>query len=120
LLGETIKQLRKFYVCVDALDECNEEHRKEFIQSLANVSNECSQQSLIRIFFTARPHINSKELMKCNSELGSLEHICLEAKPDDIRAYVSHKINKDGNSDCMNDKVRNEILERIVDTSDGM
>jgi hypothetical protein len=52
LLGETVKQLQKFYVCIDALDECNEKHRGELIHSLAKISNKCSQQSLIRIFFT--------------------------------------------------------------------
>ncbi|KAI5785392.1 hypothetical protein FPQ18DRAFT_87085 [Pyronema domesticum] len=120
LLGETVKQLRKFYVCIDALDECNDEHRAEFIQSLAKLSNECGRQSSIRIFFTTRPHINWKELMKRNPGLGSLDHILLEAQLEDIRIYVSHKINIDENSDCMNDKLRSEILESIVDNSDGM
>ncbi|KAI5785377.1 hypothetical protein FPQ18DRAFT_416373 [Pyronema domesticum] len=120
LLGETVKHLRKFYVCIDALDECNDEHRAEFIQSLAKLSNECGRQSSIRIFFTARPHINWKELMKRNPGLGSPDHIHLEAQPEDIRIYVSHKINIDENSDCMNDALRSEILDRIVDNSDGM
>ncbi|KAI5785397.1 hypothetical protein FPQ18DRAFT_87167 [Pyronema domesticum] len=120
LLGETAKQLRKFYVCIDALDECNDKHRAEFIQSLAKLSNECGRQSSIRIFFTARPHINWEELMKRNPGLGSLDHIRLDAQPDDIRKYVSHAIEMDENSDCMNDKLRSEILESIVDNSDGM
>jgi uncharacterized protein YfeS len=42
LLGETVKELRQFYLCIDALDECKEKHREEFIQSLANISRECS------------------------------------------------------------------------------
>ncbi|KAI5785379.1 hypothetical protein FPQ18DRAFT_86745 [Pyronema domesticum] len=120
LLVETVKQLRKFYVCIDALDECNDEHRAEFIQSLAKLSNECGRQSSIRVFFTARLHINWEELTKRNPGLGSLDHIRLDAQPDDIRKYVSHAIEMDENSDCMNDKLRSEILERIVDNSDGM
>jgi hypothetical protein len=120
LLGETVKQLRRFYVCIDAVDECNEEHRGDFIQALANISSERSQPSIIRIFFTARPHINWKDLMKRNPGLGSLDHILLEAHPEDIRKYVSHKIDNDGNSDCMNDRLRSEILERIMDNSDRM
>jgi hypothetical protein len=120
LLGETVKQLRKFYVCIDALDECSEEHRGGFIQALAKISSECSQPSIIRIFFTARPHINWKERMKRNPGLGSLDHLLLEAHPEDIRKYVSHKIDNDENSDCMNDRLRSEILERIMDNSDRM
>ncbi|KAI5792255.1 hypothetical protein FPQ18DRAFT_305547 [Pyronema domesticum] len=77
------------------------------------------RQSLIRIFFTARPHINWKELLKRNPGL-SLDHIRLDAQPDDIRRYVSHAIEMDENSDCMNDKLRSEILERIVDNSERM
>jgi hypothetical protein len=120
LLGETAKQLRKFYVCIDALDECNERHRGDFIQALAKISSECSQPSLIRIFFTARPHIKWEELMKRNPGLGSLDHIRLKAQPEDIRIYVSREIDIDENGNCMNEKLRSEILDRIVDNSDGM
>jgi hypothetical protein len=117
LLGETVKQLQKFYVCIDVLDECNAQHRGGFIQALAKISSECSQQSLIHIFFMVRPHIKWKELMKHNPGLGSLDNIRLEGYPEDIRTYVSHKIDNDGNSDCMNDRLRSEILERIMNNS---
>jgi hypothetical protein len=83
------------------------------------VANECSQQSLIRIFFTSRPHINWKDLLKRNPGL-SLDHIRLDAQPDDIRKYVSHAIEIDEKSDCVNDKLRSKILERTVDNSDRM
>jgi hypothetical protein len=105
-------------MCIDVLDECNEEHRGDFLQALAKISSECSQPSIIRIFFMARLHIKWKELMKYNPELSSLNNILLEAHPEDIRKYVSHKIDNDRNSDCMNDKLRSEILERIMDNSE--
>jgi hypothetical protein len=120
LLGETIKQLRRFYVCIDTVDECHEEHYGDFIQALANISSKCSQPSIICILFTARLHINWKDLMKCNPGLSSLDHIPLEAHPEDIRKYVSHKIDNDRNTDYMNDRLRSEILERIMDNSDRM
>jgi hypothetical protein len=118
LLGETVKQLRRFYVCIDVVEECNEEHRGDFIQALANISSKRSQPSIICIFFMARPHINWKDLMKRNPGLGSLDHIPLEAHLEDIRKYVSYKIDNDRNSNCMNDRLRSEILERIMDNSD--
>jgi hypothetical protein len=66
------------------------------------------------------PH-DWKEIMKRNPALGSrLDHIRLEAQPEDIKIYVSHKIDIDENSDCMNDTLRSKILERIVDTSNRM
>ncbi|KAI5810771.1 hypothetical protein BZA77DRAFT_347537 [Pyronema omphalodes] len=64
LLGETVKQLRKFYICIDALDECDEPHRAKLIQALATISRNCSQPDTIRIFFTTRPHIMFEELVK--------------------------------------------------------
>jgi hypothetical protein len=120
LLGETIKQLRKFYVCIDALDECNEEHCGDFIPALAKISTKCSQLSIIHIFFMARPHIKWNELMKRNPGLGSLDHILLQAHLEDIRKYISHKIDNDGNSNCINARLRSEILARIMDNSDRM
>ncbi|KAI5799395.1 hypothetical protein FPQ18DRAFT_301760 [Pyronema domesticum] len=120
LLGDTVKQLQRFYVCIDALDECNEKDRGAFIQSLAQVTKECSRQSLVRIFFTGRPHIDWNNLIKRNPALGSLDHIRLDTQPEDIGIYVSHEIDIDENSGCMNDKLRSEILDRIVDNSDGM
>ncbi|KAI5782825.1 hypothetical protein FPQ18DRAFT_396894 [Pyronema domesticum] len=117
LLGETFKQLRRFYVCIDALDECNEENRGEFLRSLSKITKECSS---IRTFLTAGRHIDWKELMKRNPGLGSFDHMLLEVQPEDIRIYVSHEIDIDVNGDCMDGKLRSEILERIVDNSDGI
>jgi hypothetical protein len=96
LLGDTVKQLQKCYVCIDALNECNEKDRGAFIKSLAKISNERSLgQSSIRIFFTARPHSDWNNLMKRNPGLGSLNHIRLDAQPEDIRIYISHEIDID-------------------------
>jgi hypothetical protein len=58
--------------------------------------------------------------MNCDAGLGSLDHICLQAQPEDIRIYVSHEIEIDENGACMNEKLRKEILDRIVENSDGM
>ncbi|KAI5816329.1 hypothetical protein BZA77DRAFT_62930 [Pyronema omphalodes] len=120
LLGETIRQLRRFYICIDALDECNERARGEFIQALAEISSKCSQPSSLRIFFTTRPHIKWEELMKRNPGIGSLGHIFLKAHPEDIRIYIAHEIDVDENNDCMDQELRTEILDTTVANSDGM
>jgi uncharacterized protein YfeS len=120
LLAETVKELKMFYVCIDALDECNVHHRRELVQSLGKISNECSRQTSLRIFFTARPHIDLTDIMKRNPRLGPLEHLSLKAQRDDIRKYVSHIIEMDDNSACMTNELRSKILDKIVDDSDGM
>ncbi|KAI5812094.1 hypothetical protein BZA77DRAFT_221884, partial [Pyronema omphalodes] len=120
LLMETVKQIQKFYVCIDALDECNVHHRIQLVQSLEKISSEYSLQTSLRIFFTARPHIGLKDIMKYNPRLGPVEYLCLRAQSDDIRKYISYIIKKDDNGDCMTDELRRQILDRIVDNSDGM
>ncbi|KAI5807783.1 hypothetical protein BZA77DRAFT_288824 [Pyronema omphalodes] len=103
LLGETIKQLRRFYICIDALDECDERHRADFIQALAKISSNSSQPDTIRIFFTTRPHIKWEELVKRNPAIGSLDHICLKARQEDIRIYITHEIDVNQDEECMNE-----------------
>ncbi|KAI5810722.1 hypothetical protein BZA77DRAFT_162921, partial [Pyronema omphalodes] len=120
LLVETVKELQKFYVCIDALDECNLQHRRQLVQSLERISGECSQQTSVRIFFTARPHIGLKDIMEHNPRLGPVEYFTLRAQREDIRKYVSHVIDIDDNGDCMTEELRGQILEKILDNSDGM
>ncbi|KAI5810712.1 hypothetical protein BZA77DRAFT_287454 [Pyronema omphalodes] len=120
MLVETVKQLRKFYVCIDALDECNLHHRRELVQSLERISGECSRQTSVRIFFTARPHIGLRDMMKCNPGLGPVEYLYLRAQTDDIKKYVNSIIDEDDNGECMTNTLRSQILDRIVYNSDGM
>lgn len=120
LLGDIVKQLQRFYVCIDALDEPNENHRQDLIEALARVASDCGQPGLIHIFFTTRPHIKWQELIERNAALGSMDHVVLEAHQEDIRKYVLHKIARDGNPKCMNDELKSEILGRIMETCDRM
>ncbi|KAI5816814.1 hypothetical protein BZA77DRAFT_280313 [Pyronema omphalodes] len=123
LMVESVKQLRNFYICIDALDECTARYRAEFIETLAKISRESGQggqQNGIHIFFTTRPHINWEELMKRNPGIGSVDHICLKAHPEDIKTYISHEIDVDDDSECMDEDLRSEILDTIVANSDGM
>ncbi|KAI5810770.1 hypothetical protein BZA77DRAFT_347536 [Pyronema omphalodes] len=120
LLGETVKQLQRFYICIDALDECDEGHRETFIQALGKLSSKYSQVHTIRIFFTTRPHIKWEQLMNSNQGIGSLDHICLKARPEDLSMYIAHEIEHDKNKECMDDELRKGILDTIVTNSDGM
>ncbi|KAI5810719.1 hypothetical protein BZA77DRAFT_220252, partial [Pyronema omphalodes] len=106
LLMETVKEFQKFYVCIDALDECNLNHRRELVQSLERISGECSRQT--------------SDIMERNPRLGPVEYFTLRAQREDIRKYVSHIIDLDDNGDCMTEELRGQILEKILDNSDGM
>jgi hypothetical protein len=119
LLAKTVRRLSKVYICVDALDECKAENRSTLLQSLATVAKECGQECWFRIFTTGRLHVKLADYVRQYPGLGNLSHIILEANSDDIRRYVEHAIQCDDN-ECMNDTLKAEILERIVNTSDKM
>lgn len=60
------------------------------------------------------------DIMNRHPGLGHLAYILVKAQPEDIRRYVSHMTDMDKNKGCMNDILRSEILERIVDNAAGM
>lgn len=120
LLLQVTSKFRKFYVCIDALDECKAEHRGELLQSLAGVLEKCGQECSASLFATGRLHVNRVENVQRHRGLGSLVHIYLEASRDGIRKYITHAIDMDDNNDCTNDILKAEILETIVNNSDKM
>jgi hypothetical protein len=120
-LLEAVKMFTKFYVCIDALDECDTKHCELLLESLAKISRGCNQECSMCIFVTGRPHLNWKDYVRRHPDLGTPTHISLEAIPDDIRKYLIQEIENDDNYEtCMNEKLKEEILERIVSTSDWM
>lgn len=60
LLVQTIKRFQRFYICIDAMDECLLETCKTLLASLAKVSRDCNGECLINIFVTGRisDHMN--------------------------------------------------------------
>jgi hypothetical protein len=90
------------------------------LQSLAKISKDCDQYCSIRIFVTGRANLAWQEHVKRHMRLESLVQISVEANPDDIRKYVEKEIEIDDNYECMNDTLKNEILAKIVDNSEGM
>jgi hypothetical protein len=119
-LMKAVRQFEKFYICLDALDECNTKHCAKFLESLANVAKESSQECEIRLVFTGRPHLGWEDYIQCHHSLAAPVHICLEANPDDIRKFITHEMEINDNEGCMNDTLKNEIVERIVKNSDRM
>ncbi|KAI5800606.1 hypothetical protein FPQ18DRAFT_301226 [Pyronema domesticum] len=102
--GDLSLKFRKFYVCIDALDECKAEHRGELLQSLAGVLEKCGQECSASLFATGRLHVNRVENVQRHRGLGSLVHIYLEASRDGIRKYITHAIDMDDNNDSVSDQ----------------
>jgi hypothetical protein len=91
-LSQVISSFQRTYVCVDALDECPEEHRVNLIQSLRGLSAVDGHESTINLFFTGRPHI--KEHIKPSPSNGSPipSSVTLEANTEDIATYIVYKL----------------------------
>ncbi|KAI5815433.1 hypothetical protein BZA77DRAFT_344906 [Pyronema omphalodes] len=109
-----VQNFSKFYICIDALDECKEAPRKELLRLLVNLLDNLKST---RIFVTARIPLRSS----VEQAFPVTPHsIILQANADDIRRYVTYQMEMDVNNGKMSDKFTKEIIERIVETADGM
>jgi hypothetical protein len=121
-LSHALKTFHRAYICIDALDECKDEYRKRMLESLGSLLQDSTTNSSLRLFLTGRPHVEAH----VNINISDLDNqpplsMTLKAGPDDIRAYISRQLEADDyKEDCMNEGLKKEILEKIVDTSDGM
>jgi hypothetical protein len=103
------------FICIDALDECSEEHKSKFLRWVAEVVKDLKGR--VRLFITGRP--NMKSLV--DKFLPSLHTaMTLEASDNDIRAFVFNELEMDVDYDEMDDGFKKEIVDAIVRTAEGM
>jgi hypothetical protein len=101
------------YICIDALDECEPESRAQLLQFLVAVDS-----TSIRLFLTGR-HSVEAEVIGRLSDL-SLKTISITAAEEDICIYLSQKFANDPYSEAMNENFRNQIVEKLLDASQGL
>jgi hypothetical protein len=113
LLKVALQQFPRTYICIDALDESEDSHRKEFLQSLGKVMTNST-----RLFLTGRPHVQCdvERVLSARSPTA----VQLVANQHDIMKYVAHHIKEDGDQDIMNDQLKEEIVTTIAAASQGM
>ena len=105
-LKKTIKSLPRLFICLDALDECTPNQRREIIESLREIVRVSPSA---RVFLTGRPHIE-KEIIKCFSQV---VQIPLGPSSDDIQSYLGMRLDRDSDPDAMDDELRADI-RRII------
>ncbi|KAF8464666.1 hypothetical protein BDZ91DRAFT_821773 [Kalaharituber pfeilii] len=103
LLKSFIQELGSTFILIDALDELQDRTRTDFLQVIDDIMH---LKTNLRIFFTARPHVQEE----VNRHL---------AHEEDIRTYLKHKIHSD-HKDAMNEQLSREILEIIPKKAAGM
>jgi hypothetical protein len=117
MLTLALRSFDRAYICVDALDECEREHRRCFLEYLSQpLQNQNS--SRICLFFTGRPQVGS-DVNEC-LDIVFPDPVWVEANKDDIMKYLLYKISKDHDRKAMNENLRDDIVNTITNGSGGM
>lgn len=116
-LAEALRKFETSYICIDALDEF--QSRDKFLHFLNELLKNPGLKNSLRIFFTGRPQI-TQEVKNHFLQDSGLCSVTLEANKFDIEKFVNDKINSDDSGIVMSKEQRKEIVNRIMETSDGM
>jgi hypothetical protein len=110
-LSAILRTFDMTYLCIDALDECADDHRWNLIHSLKGlVVHDPTQLPFVRLFFTGRPHMKNYI---------SMSSVTLEASEEDVSAYINYKLGMDTKAK-MTDEFKKQIVTEILATSQGM
>ena len=113
MLTKLLSSLRRGFICIDALDEFPTRYRPELLQSLQHIAQECPD---IRIFITGRPHIRG-EVDRYFPGRPNLAPV----KPtmEDIRGYVTMRLENDPVRDAMDTELEADILRIVPEKISG-
>ncbi|KAK6544659.1 hypothetical protein TWF694_001347 [Orbilia ellipsospora] len=110
ILLHICQKFNRVYICIDAIDEC--QFQEDFLKSLRRLLPS------IKLFITGRPHIPSI----INQYFADMLKIIIEANEDDVKKFVTTKIDEDWTRDkyLMDEKLKQEILGKIGAASQKM
>ncbi|KAL9096319.1 MAG: hypothetical protein Q9165_001316 [Trypethelium subeluteriae] len=110
---EACQAFTRTFICVDALDECN-----DLKSLLSHVTRAQSRVPSIQLVCTSRPHI---EFMLHGCGLNPYT-IHLEALQSDVRAFVEWRIRDDEQNrpSIMDSRLKEEIVRKLLDVFGGI
>jgi hypothetical protein len=108
-----ISESNQMTLVIDALDECDDERRKEFLQDLITLRHRSSK---IRIITTSREVPDIKQAFEC---LNSLT-IHGDAQTKDIQLYLTKRLEAVELSRLCRDDEKENIISTILRKADGM
>jgi len=106
MLKTTIASLPKVFICIDGLDECLPENRRELLESLRKI---VEASPTMRIFLSGRPHIRD-EVKRCFAVAVMIAVIPPIA---DIERYLKMRLDNDPTPSAMDDNLKAEIMRVI-------
>ena len=106
ILKTTIASLPEVFICIDGLDECVPNNRRELLESLRDIVRD---SPTTRVFLSGRPHIRDEV------ERYFMGAILIAAIPTirDIERYLEMKLDRDPTPSAMDDNLRAEIMRVI-------
>jgi hypothetical protein len=113
IFGLVLAQFETVYICIDAMDECAPESRAQLLRFLKAIDS-----SSIRLFLTGRQSVEV-EVITILSKL-SPETISITATEEDIRTYLSQKLESDRCRGEMTEDFKDEIVKKLVEVSQGL
>ncbi|CAH0054414.1 unnamed protein product [Clonostachys solani] len=111
LVRHLTTMFKNSFVFIDALDECPEQNREDFIESARKVG------SSIRLFLTSRHSVT------LDGRFSNMKRIEIVAHQDDIRAYLEHRFAIDAKLRPLllrDPGLRSTILEKLLEQANGM
>ena len=112
MLSTVLASFERVFICIDALDEFPPLQRPDFLRSLA----ELTRLSETRLFLTGRPQIQHDK-----KYLGEgTQTISITTREEELKAYITHRLDQDQNSAEMNTELKAEIMKILPHKVSGM
>ncbi|RPA89074.1 hypothetical protein L873DRAFT_1723520, partial [Choiromyces venosus 120613-1] len=113
LLGTVLASFDRAFICIDALDEFPVLQRLELLCSLAMI---VKRWPTIRLFLTGRPQIQREIELR----LEGAQTMSTKSSVEEIKRYITHRLDRDPNPDEMNPGLAEEIKTTIPQKVSGM
>ena len=113
LLKKRIHQLKRTFICIDAVDELEPRARQQLFNALKKLKT-----SNTRLFLTGRSHVED-EVQKYFKVTQACT-VFISASEQDIRTFVRQQIVDDPHPDAMDEILAQDIEDAILQRSQGM
>jgi len=113
MLVKSLSQLRRVFICIDALDEFPGKHRPELWEYLHQIVRKCPN---IRLFLTGRLYIRD-EVQRYFP--GTAEMLPINPSAHDIGLYIRMRLSHDSELDARDKELEADILRIIPEVTSG-
>jgi len=106
VLKKTIASQAEVFICIDGLDECLPNNRRELLRSLGDIVRASPNT---RVFLSGRPHIRDE----VRGYFTSVIMVAVVPTTEDIKRYLEMRLDGDPTPGAMDDDLRAEIMRVI-------